>query len=72
MKEFNLKITGHRLKKLRKENGFSQKELARQIGISQNTISQYENGTAKPSIKVIFKLIIILNTDANYLLGLCN
>lgn len=59
---------GQRIKELRIECGLTQKELANKIGAAQNTISQYENGTAKASIEIIVRLAEVLNTTTDYLL----
>ena len=44
------------LKKLREKNGLSQSELGEKVGLKQATISQYENGTRKPSLDISKKL----------------
>jgi len=72
MNDFNMIITGQRIKELRNELGMSQKNLAEKIGVAQNTIAQYEKGTTKTSIEVIVNLAIILETTTDYLLGLEN
>ena len=38
------------LKEYRKENGMTQTDLAKELGLSQNAISQYESGKRCPSI----------------------
>ncbi len=70
MREFDVKLLGERLKTLRKEAGFSQIELANELGIAQNTISQYEQGINCPSADMIFKICVALRANADYLLGL--
>lgn len=70
MKDFDVLKTGKRIKELRVECEMSQKVLAEKIGVAQNTVTQYENGTAKPSIEVLFKLAVALGTTSDYLLGL--
>ncbi|WP_195558411.1 helix-turn-helix transcriptional regulator [Ligilactobacillus salivarius] len=44
------------LKLLRVNKGFNQDELGEKIGVSQTTISSWEQGKAKPSAKNIYKL----------------
>ena len=46
---------GDKIKRLRQERGWDQKELADRVGITNATISRYETGT----IKEISKLVII-------------
>ena len=59
-----------RLKTLRKEKKLTQKELAEQIGIKQNSYSDWETGKNEPSLENIVKLTKILNTTADELLGI--
>lgn len=72
MINFDMVKTGRRIRELRVERGLSQKELAEQIGVAQNTVAQYEKGTAKTSLEVIVNLAVILNITTDYLLGLEN
>lgn len=44
------------LKLLRVNKGFNQDELGEKIGVSQTTISAWEQGRTKPSAKNIYKL----------------
>lgn len=59
---------GERIKEMRNENGLTQQQLASLIGVAQNTISQYENGTANASIEIIVRLADVLHTTTDYLL----
>ena len=52
MKVFDMKKVGLRIKQLRKAGGLSQLDLARKIGVAQNTLAQYENGTSRVSVEV--------------------
>lgn len=42
------------LAQLRKELGFSQRELAEKVGKSKSTIARIENGTLNASFKVLY------------------
>lgn len=70
MKDFNMQQTGERIRKFRTELGLSQKELAEKLGVAQNTVAQYEKGTSKLSIEVLYYLALALNTTADEILGL--
>lgn len=70
MIDFDMAKTGQRIKELRNESGLSQKDLADKIGVAQNTVAQYEKGTAKTSLEVLVNLAVVLKTTADYLLGL--
>lgn len=57
------------LKKLRKERNLSQKQFAEIFHSSQNTVSQWENGTREPSIKTIQDIANFFGVTTDYLLG---
>ena len=54
--------------KYRREKGLSQAELSEKIGVSQNTISQWETGVRKPDIIHLKKLALALNCTTDELL----
>ncbi len=56
------------LVKVRKSK-MTQSELARQIGISQQEISRYENGEVKAPINYIIDLANCCNVSVDYILG---
>lgn len=58
-----------RLKELRKEKGYTQKELAELIGFSYQNLQKYEKGIAKPLNKNLIKLSEIFGVSVSYLLG---
>ena len=41
------------IRKLRRENGFTQEQLAEKIGVSNKTISKWENGKCMPDYSVV-------------------
>lgn len=59
----------HRLKELRIKNQIEQKELAKAIGFSQQTISLYENYHREPNIETLKLLANYFNVSIDYLLG---
>ncbi len=64
------KVFCERLKTLRIEHGFSQKELANRIQVSDGTICFWENGTNEPKLSYIKKLAILFDVSSDYLIGL--
>lgn len=70
MIDFSSVKMGKRIKELRTECEMSQKGLADKVGVAQNTITQYEKGTAKPSLEVLVKLAVTFNTSTDYVLGI--
>lgn len=64
MSEYDKFIFGNNLRELRKVNKLNQSELAKKVGVSQNTISQWENGVREPeTIALFLKLSEILNVS---------
>lgn len=58
------------LKELRKEKGFTQKEISDIIGMKQQEYSRYERGQTKLNIDLVKKLSMIYNISADYILEL--
>lgn len=59
-----------RLRAIRLDRGFKQKDVAAAIGISEPNYSMYEHGTREPGITKLTKLASVLNVSADYLLGI--
>ena len=55
--------------KLRKENGWSQEELAEKLDISRQAISRWENGTALPDAQNILQISKLFHVTTDYLLN---
>ena len=60
------------IRSLRIDNGYTQKQIAQQLGISQNTYSQYEIGVLNYPVDALIKLADIYNVSVDYLLGRTN
>lgn len=61
---------GEKLKRLRKEKGLTQEQLATLIGVKNSVISFYEVGDRTPSPEVVKKLAVALHVSSDYLLGI--
>ena len=61
---------GERIRKRRQEMKLSQESFAEKAGISVNTVSRIEGGQTAMSVEIFRKMIEILETDANLLLGI--
>ena len=59
-----------RLKELRIQNRLTQKEICKLLSKSETGYASWEQGLSEPSINDICKLCTILNTSADYLLGI--
>ena len=58
-----------RLKELRLSKGWSLDELSKMIGVSDQTISNWERGKNQPGIKNLIKLADIFDISIDYLVG---
>ena len=58
-----------KLRTLRKQYGFSQREAASRLGISTSVISAYENGERTPSTENMLALSYLYKCSTDYLLG---
>ncbi len=57
----------NRVKEFRKELGMSQLELAKDIGVSRQTINMIENDKYNPTLELCLNLAHSLQTDLNSL-----
>lgn len=62
-------LLGNNIKSLRKEKGYSIKQLSELTHIPQSIIRQYETGLMTPKNKNILKLASVLDHSGNRLLG---
>lgn len=60
---------GKRILKLRKDLNLSQKELADKVGITEASLSRYENNLREPKAEIIAKISEVLGCSTDYLLG---
>ena len=60
------------IRNLRIDNGYTQKEVAQQLGISQNTYSQYEVGVLNYPVDALIILADFYGVSVDYLLGRTN
>lgn len=57
-----------RLRMSRKEKGYSQEQLAEDLGVSRQSITKWETGIAYPKIKKLLLLSIRLEKSLDWLL----
>lgn len=62
-------MLNEKLKKLRKEKGITQSELAKIVGVSTSMIGMYETDARKPSYEVLTKIAQYFRVSTDYLLG---
>lgn len=63
------KISGERLKELRKEYNLTQARLAKKLNIANTIISEYEKGHYPISTATLYSLSIKFHISCDYLLG---
>lgn len=61
-------ILADKIIKLRKQNGWSQEELASQLGVSRQSVSKWEGAQSVPDLNKILKLGEIFHVSTDYLL----
>lgn len=57
------------LKLLRQEEKLNQKQLATLVGVSQQCISEWENGKIEPTMSMLWKLADIFKISVDELIG---
>ena len=62
-------IFAETLRKLRKEKGLSQLQLATQMFVNPSTITRWENGSRLPDAAMVTRLARVLGTDVRTLLS---
>ena len=58
---------GSRIRELRENKELSRAEFADKIGVTVGAISNYENEVSSPKEPILFKIMQVLECDANYL-----
>lgn len=53
-----------------KQSGYTQKQIAQMLHISEGNITNWKKGENYPSLEILYKLCQILDESADYLLGL--
>ena len=61
-----------RFKQERELKNLSQNELADILGVSQQSISKYENGSREAGYDILIRMSKLFNVSIDYLLGISN
>ena len=59
-----------RLRKLLDDRGVTRTELARELNISRQAVSQYADGTGQPNIDKLKTIALFFSVSSDYLIGL--
>lgn len=62
-------MDGLRLKKVRKERGYTQVSLAETLGVSKGSVAMWETGKRNPEFETLEQLLSILDVSYDYLTG---
>lgn len=65
-----LKDIQQRLRAAIKESGIQQKDIAKAINVSAQTVSKYMKNDIFPALDTLAKLCKLLDVSADYILGL--
>ena len=63
------KVFGKRFKELRLEKAIEQKQMAKLLGVSQQTISRWENDVVEPDFNSLIMIADYFDVTTDYLLG---
>ena len=63
-------IFSQRITEELKNAQYSQKEIAQILHISESNITNWKRGQNLPSVDILYKLCVLLEVSADYLLGL--
>jgi len=61
---------GNKMKTLRVERNFTQKQVADRVGVAVSAISSYESGMRYPSYEVLIRYARMFHVSSDYLLGI--
>ncbi len=59
------KVLGKKMKRIRKDRGLTQEEVADKIGVSRAYVGYIEQGRNAPSLEVLEKIARVLKTPIN-------
>ena len=60
------------IKELRKSFNISQVQLAKELGVTKQCVSNWENDNILPSLDMLLKIAKYFNVTTDYLLGVSN
>lgn len=63
-------MLSRKIYELRLSFGWTQVQLAQKLGVTKQTVSNWENDNIQPSIDMLVKLSKMFNASTDYLLGL--
>lgn len=64
-----MSIFGDNIKRLRKNKGLKQQQIADEIGVNRGSYSNWEKGKREPSFENLVKLADLLEVSLDWLFG---
>lgn len=61
-------LLGEKIARARNAKKLTQEQLARQLNISRQTVSHWENNDSQPNVEMLLKLMQVLELEAGDLL----
>jgi transcriptional regulator with XRE-family HTH domain len=58
-----------RIKELRNEHGFTQKQLAEKLKTSNSAVCDWEKGRTQPDLQTLVQIAALFDVTTDYLLG---
>lgn len=65
-------MLNERIKELRLSHSMTQVELAQELNVSKQCVSNWENNNIQPSVDMLVKIALFFSVSTDYLLGLDN
>ena len=65
-----MKLFCDRIKELRLDQKFTQKELAKKLNTSNSSVCDWEKGRSQPDLQTLVNIATLFDVSTDYLLGL--
>ena len=66
---FTVMNLGENIKRIRKEKGLQQKQVALELGVDQSNYNKIENGKREPSVTILQKLADLFGVTMDYMIN---
>lgn len=63
-------MLNQRIRLLRRARNMSQVELANRLGVTKQSVSNWENDNIQPSVEMLMKLADVFSVSTDYMLGI--
>ena len=67
----NQQKIGQFLRECRKEKGITQEQLAEMLGVTNRSVSRWENGSNLPDLDILIEMVLFTDRSDNFLGGMC-